>query len=133
MQKCAASTGGLKMLRMNKIRLLFLSLIIFIFIGNFNSCANKSEINRAEANRTDGYIPKDGFVPNEETAKKIAEAVLYPIYGETIKNQKPYKVTLIENKIWVVEGTLSKNAVGGVFHIEIQKDNCAILNVSHGK
>jgi len=121
------------MLRINKIRLLFLSLTIFVFIGYFYSCANKSEINRIEANKTDGYIPKDGFVPNEETVKKIAEAVLSPIYGETIKNQKPYKVTLIENEIWVVEGTLPKNTAGGVFHIEIQKDNCTILNVSHGK
>ena len=29
-----------------------------------------------------GYVPKNGFVPDEKTAIKIAEAVLFPIYGE---------------------------------------------------
>jgi len=111
------------MLRIKKINCFFILLILFILLGCFYLYANGSE----------GYIPKDGFVPDEETAKKIAEAVLYPIYGKSIKNQKPFKVTLVENKIWVVEGTLSRNTLGGVFHIEIQKENCTILNVSHGK
>src|SRR5437868_14847527 len=28
------------------------------------------------------YIPKDGFVPNQETAIKIAEAIWLPVYGD---------------------------------------------------
>jgi hypothetical protein len=111
------------MLRINKNKLLLLLLILFILLGCFYLYGDNAE----------GYIPRDGFVPDQETAKKIAEVVLYPIYGRSIKYQKPFKVTLIENKIWVVEGTLSKNTVGGVFHIEMQKENCTILNVSHGK
>ena len=31
-----------------------------------------------------GYLPKEGFVPDKNTAIKIAEAVWFPIYGESI-------------------------------------------------
>ena len=73
------------------------------------------------------------YVPNEETAIKIAEAIWLPIYGEGIYNQKPYIVSLLKDSVWVVEGTLAKNKRGGVAYIEIQKKDCKILKVIHGK
>ena len=79
-----------------------------------------------------GYIPKVGFVPNETTAIKIAEAVWLPIYGENIYKKKPYKTKLI-NGIWIVEGSLPLNREGGVPYIEIQKKDGKILKVMHGK
>lgn len=33
--------------------------------------------------------PKDGLVPNAETAIKIAEAVWLPIYGDGVFKKKP--------------------------------------------
>jgi hypothetical protein len=42
------------------------------------------------------------YVPDVKTAKKIAEAIWLPIYGEKIYNEKPYKVSLRGDSVWVV-------------------------------
>lgn len=78
--------------------------------------------------------PKDGYVPNAETAIKIAEAVWIPIYGQDVLTKKPF-VAKFANDRWIVEGTFSKSgaAVGGVPIIEISKKSGEILRVSHGK
>ena len=72
------------------------------------------------------------FVPNEETAIKIAEAIWLPIYGEKIYQKKPFKAEL-ENEVWIVKGSLPLGMKGGVPYIEIQKKDCKILQVTHGK
>lgn len=77
-------------------------------------------------------IPKQGYVPDEETAIKIAIAVWSPIYGDEIKKQKPYKAVL-ENNIWHVSGTLPKNTLGGTAEAEIDKKTGQIIRISHGK
>ena len=46
-----------------------------------------------------GYIPKAGFVPNSETAIKIAEAVWFPIYGNDIYDKKPFVAKLVDSTI----------------------------------
>ena len=52
-------------------------------------------------------LPKSGCVPNEETAIRIAEAVLIPIFGdETVTNQRPFRAELI-NETWTVRGSRS--------------------------
>lgn len=79
-----------------------------------------------------GYIPKEGFIPNGETAKKIAEAIWLPIYGEEILECKPYIVEL-KNDIWNVQGTLSSNKQGGVPYIQISKKNGTIIKLYHTK
>jgi hypothetical protein len=77
--------------------------------------------------------PKDGFVPNEQTAIQIAVAVWVPIYGkENIERQRPYKAWL-KDGIWHVTGNLPQNTVGGVATAEIQKSDAKIVRISHGK
>ncbi|MGH7253228.1 MAG: NTF2 fold immunity protein, partial [Nitrospiraceae bacterium] len=57
--------------------------------------------------------PRDGFVPDKETAIRIAEAVLIPIYGkENIERQRPFNATQIQG-VWIVEGTLPADAMVG--------------------
>jgi len=74
------------------------------------------------------------YVPNEETAKKVAEAIWIPIYGEKVKKFKPYNAHLVDdNTIWIVQGKLPKGRLGGVPYIEINKKDCRILKVTHGK
>jgi len=80
-----------------------------------------------------GYVPKDGFVPNKETAIKIAEAIWLPIYGNEIYTCKPFVAELKNDSIWVVKGTLETGKYGGVPYIEIQKADCKVLKVIHGK
>ena len=72
------------------------------------------------------------YVPNAETAIRVAEAIWLPIYGEKIYENKPFVAQLRDSSIWVVEGT-PKTTKGGVPYIEIQKSDCKILKVSHGK
>jgi len=78
------------------------------------------------------YKPKEGYVPDEATAIKIAEAIWLPIYGNTIYTEKPFKAVL-KNEVWIVEGSLPEGYKGGVAEIEIAKDDGQILRVSHSQ
>jgi hypothetical protein len=79
------------------------------------------------------YRPKEGFVPNQETAIKIAVAVWEPIYGKKkIAGEKPYKVNL-QNGVWNVKGSLKHGLKGGVAEIEICKATAQIIRLSHDK
>jgi NTF2 fold immunity protein len=83
--------------------------------------------------------PKDGYVPDADTAVKIAVVVWSRVYGEReIAAQKPYRAKL-KDGVWTVQGSLPENEhgapqfVGGVAYAEIaQKDGC-ILAIGHGE
>lgn len=91
---------------------------------------NKLMLDYVEAGYS--YKPKYGYVADEETAVKIAEAILTPIYGkEAIEEEKPFTAKLKEG-VWIVSGTLNADK-GGVAEVEISKNNGVILRVSHGK
>lgn len=80
-----------------------------------------------------GFEPKQGFVPDEETAIAIAEAVLVPIYGkEQVDGQKPFSVRLTDG-VWLIQGTLPAEQLGGVFSIEISKQTAAVLRLTHSR
>ena len=90
-----------------------------------------------------GIQPKEGFVPNQETAIKIAEAVLIPIWGkDKIESERPFAAELKENT-WTVYGTLrcpggkggstTVGCRGGVATVEISRVDARVLSVSHGK
>ena len=90
-----------------------------------------------------GIQPKEGFVPNPETAIKIAEAVLTPIWGkDKIELERPFTAELKENT-WTVYGTLrcpdakggntTVGCRGGVATVEISKLDARVLSVSHGR
>jgi hypothetical protein len=79
------------------------------------------------------YKPKQGYVPNKETAISIAIAVWIPIYGKNqIESEKPYSAKL-DNGRWFVTGSLPKGWEGGVAEAEISKDDGKIIRISHGK
>lgn len=75
----------------------------------------------------------NNYVPNAETAIKVAEAIWLPIYGESIYLKKPFVAKLIKGKYWQVIGTLSSEMEGGVPYVEIRKSDCKILKVYHTK
>jgi hypothetical protein len=76
--------------------------------------------------------PQNGFVPDAETAMKIAEAVWLPIYGKDIYKERPYQV-IKEGGNWVVSGTLPPNVVGGTAVAVIAQQDGRIINVFHTK
>ena len=60
----------------------------------------------SQAQQGSSVRPNQGFVPNAETALKVGEAVLIPVYGEQqILAERPFKATL-QGNVWVVEGSL---------------------------
>ncbi len=73
------------------------------------------------------------YVPNEKVARQVAEVILISIYGQEIKKQKPFNVKLQGDSLWIITGVQKKVEIGGVAYIEIQKKDCKILNVTHGK
>ena len=76
--------------------------------------------------------PKDGYVPNELTAVRIAETVLVSIFGEKIYKQKPYRINLIKDSIWVINGSVPGGGYGENAYIEIRKKDGKILKVIMG-
>jgi hypothetical protein len=96
-------------------RIIFVSILVFLSIGSVNTQQIQGK----------KYMPPEGFVPDEETAIKIAEAVWLPIYGRSVLGQKPYKATLIDGKNWLVVGTEGKVAFA-----EIDKYSGEILRVN---
>jgi hypothetical protein len=106
---------------MKTAKLVLVCSVLMIFVINFSS------VQTVERKQRD-------YVPDEATAKKIAEAILYPIYGENIHNNKPFQVSMGEDStVWLVKGTLKKGMKGGVPYIYIRKSDCKIMKVYHTK
>lgn len=81
---------------------------------------------------THSVKPKNGLVPDDVIAIRIAEAIWLPIYGAAIYDKKPFTAKLKGNT-WVVEGTLPKNMLGGVPIAEISRVDGRVTRISHGK
>lgn len=79
------------------------------------------------------FTPPDGFVPDAQTAIKIAEAVLVPIYGaDAIARQRPFTATLNDG-VWTVSGSTPKGAFGGSAVVEVSKTDGRVQRVSHSR
>lgn len=88
----------------------------------------------AFATESSNWFPKDGVIPDEDTAGKVAYIILDRIYGvESINKQRPFEILGDEEK-WVVKGVLhGRYTVGGVAEIELSKKDGRVLMVTHGK
>lgn len=54
-------------------------------------------------------------------------------YGrKEMDDEKPYSITLLGGRFWVITGTL-KSAKGGVAHIVLKKDDGQIQTIYHDK
>jgi hypothetical protein len=83
-----------------------------------------------------------GPVHDSETAVRIAEAALVPVYGEKkIKSERPFLAEL-ENDVWTVHGTLhcpdgeggtTTHCAGGVAVVKISKADGRIISMAHYK
>ena|SRR5712692_3347012 len=77
--------------------------------------------------------PDAGFVPDEATATRIAEAILIPIYGQIqVEAERPFSAKLT-GSVWKVTGHLPPGVDGGVAEAWIEKRDGRILRVTHGK
>ena len=80
------------------------------------------------------YMPKGGYCADEETAKRVAEAVLTKVYGgKQVKSELPLLAHL-ESGVWYISGKpLPPGWKGGVAEAEIDQKTCKVLHVIHGK
>ncbi|MCS3869649.1 hypothetical protein J3D55_002565 [Chryseobacterium ginsenosidimutans] len=77
--------------------------------------------------------PNNVIIETPETAIRVAEPILFGIYGEkNITEQRPYKVSDFKD-YYVIEGTLDRHSMGGTFLIIIKKNNGEIIKITHGK
>ena len=76
--------------------------------------------------------PKNGFVPDEATAIKIADAAAVAQYGESIiSKERPFR-TRLYGDTWIVKGTLHPpGALGGTAVIKVSKIDGRILFMTH--
>jgi hypothetical protein len=87
-------------------------------------------------------VPRRDYVPDSDTAVKIAEAVLIPVYGKKqIESEKPF-VAELKGDVWVVSGTLhcpdgrggtTTHCVGGVAEVRISKVDARVVSMIHYK
>ena len=75
-----------------------------------------------------------GSIIDSKDAIKKSEIIWIKLYGENIKKEKPFKVFYdAKSKIWLVQGTLRSNMMGGVANILIDNDTGKVLAVWHDK
>lgn len=106
---------------------LFIAMCVLVgLLGLLSACA-------AEA-APHNDLPAQGYVPDADTAIRIAVAVLEPIYGkDEIAGEAPFTATLNDG-VWRVQGSLPEPfTLGGVALVEITKRDGRIVRVSHGK
>ena len=106
--------------------------IILLFSSALVLCAIQEGIFKPT-----GAQPPAGFVPDEVTAVKVAEAIWLPLFGKDIYESWPFTAKLIGDSVWVVEGTLPSPrpgyvTIGAIPHAEIRKKDCRVLLVYFG-
>ncbi len=75
-----------------------------------------------------------GFISDQKELVKKVEAIWIKKYGESIKKEKPYQVFYDEkNGIWLVQGTLHSNMMGGVANILVENSTGKVLAIWHEK
>jgi hypothetical protein len=76
--------------------------------------------------------PKNGFVPDENSAIRIAEAVAIGQWGEKlIAEEQPFKARL-RGDVWTVHGTLHpQGAAGGTAVVQLSKRTGTVLFAVH--
>jgi hypothetical protein len=110
---------------MNNLSKISIGFFCMLLLISFSFLSNKEVVKN---------ITKKDLVPDEATAKKIAEAIWFPLYGKMIYNEKPFIAHLENDSTWLVIGTLKgKMMTGGTATILINKKDCRILEVYHGK
>jgi hypothetical protein len=79
----------------------------------------------------DEQAPEKGYVPDANTAVRIAEAVLLPLYGsKVVRQERPFRAELRNDSIWVVH---SGRYTKGGSYVEINKRDGRILEATLGK
>lgn|SRR5436190_1498390 len=114
----------------NKIRTIITSFCLFLAVSGAISCS-RHELPRIVTK----YDPREGYVPDQNTAIAVTEAISVPFYGrELVEAERPYKAVL-NGDVWTVKGTLPRGdqIVGGTLTVQISKKDGRIVAMTHGQ
>ena len=90
------------------------------------------EYNRRLINTSRTSIPKNGFVPDKDTANAIAYTIAVPVFGKKQMDEELPFGSELKNGVWMVLGTLHcKSCLGGTLVVEIEKVSGRILHMTH--
>ena len=106
-----------------------IKLYIVISILSIFTFSVSSEINNLT--RENKKMTIDKFELTKKSAIHIAEILFKQVYGESITEKKPFVATN-EGSFWIIKGTLATSK-GGVPLLKINKFDCTILELTHGK
>ena len=114
------------------VLIFFILLLIKIYtiknIQEFSISQYKDEIKKFSYNMSVGNID------NAEEAKNIAENLWTKEYGVKVKDKKPYIVYYDStSKVWLVQGSLPNETVGGVPYIIMREIDGKVLALWHDK
>lgn len=75
-----------------------------------------------------------GSISNAKDAAIKAETIWIKTYGKCVKKEKPYQIFYdAQNEVWLIQGSLRSNMMGGVANILIENDTGKVLAVWHEK
>jgi hypothetical protein len=108
-------------------------LLLFCVISAAQNSADRDEFVfvKRQLKETDSFLPREGYVPDKETAVAIGYAVALPVYGrEAMDAENPFRAELESGK-WTVLGTFHGKGEGGTVVVQIDKIGGKILYLSH--
>lgn len=78
------------------------------------------------------YRPANGFIPDRDTAIRVAKAILIPVYGEkTVGSEEPLSAAL-DGDVWTVKGAAHPYPSGNA-EIKLSKSEGTVLFLSHSQ
>ena len=126
-----------------RYRMYILVLVFAVLIGGIPVIAiqnNTPTIKTFEVHEYQNYLSnfsseeKLGAISDIQDLLKKVEMIWIKNYGEHIKKEKPYQIFYDENnEIWLVQGTLRPNMMGGVANIIVEDGTGKVLAIWHDK
>lgn len=69
-----------------------------------------------------------GLVPNARTAAMIADAVMIGLYGDKVREARPYEVVLQPDSTWHVTGSIHGRRMGSMPHVFISARDGRVID-----
>ena len=117
------------------MKVCFVLVLMTLCLASSGQSTNDSDefrCNRRLVKTSQTFIPKNGFVPDKDTAIAIAYAVAVPVYGKKqVDWELPFR-TELKDGVWMVLGTLHcDSCAGGTLVVEIEKDSGRVIHMTH--
>lgn len=82
-----------------------------------------------------GRYPDTDLVPDSNAALLIADVIFTAVYGDSIREQAPYRCRLVGDSSWLVYGNamLKPSRIGGTVFTKIRKSDGRILYLFQSK